>query len=162
MTERFQLHPTLARDGFAVGDLRLSHVLLMNDERFPWFVLVPRRSNIREVYELSRADQILLQDEIAYVGESLMKAFSGNKLNVAALGNQVPQLHVHLVVRFHHDACWPNPIWCQGWKLGKRLFVSGWRSTIRGLYRNREKLSQYLFDSVEAVGLPNVLVHSCA
>jgi diadenosine tetraphosphate (Ap4A) HIT family hydrolase len=114
MTERFQLHPTLARDGFAVGDLRLSHVLLMNDERFPWFVLVPRRSNIREVYELSRADQILLQDEIAYVGESLMKAFSGNKLNVAALGNQVPQLHVHLVVRFHHDACWPNPIWCQG------------------------------------------------
>ncbi|RMH36081.1 MAG: HIT domain-containing protein [Gammaproteobacteria bacterium] len=111
---RFELHPTLARDGFTVGDLPLSHVLLMNDERFPWFILVPRRPNIREVYELSQADRILLQDEIAYFGESLMKALSGNKLNVAALGNQVPQLHVHLVVRFHHDAAWPNPIWCQG------------------------------------------------
>lgn len=114
MATKFQLHPRLVEDSFSIGDMPLSHVLLMNDERFPWFILVPRRSDIREFYELTREDRVRLQDEIAYLGQSLMCAFNGDKFNVAALGNQVPQLHVHLVIRYHNDPCWPNPIWCQG------------------------------------------------
>ncbi len=107
----FTLHPQLEADTAEVGDLELSRVLLMNDSRYPWLILVPRRDNVREVYELDAEDQSELAYEITRVGKIMMELLDGHKLNVAALGNVVPQLHVHVVVRMEDDPAWPAPVW---------------------------------------------------
>jgi diadenosine tetraphosphate (Ap4A) HIT family hydrolase len=111
---KFELHPQLAADTFVIGDLPLCRVLLMNDARFPWVILVPRRKDISEIYDLTMQDQQLLWQESALVAEKLMKLTEADKMNIAALGNVVPQLHVHHVARFQTDAVWPKPIWGQG------------------------------------------------
>jgi diadenosine tetraphosphate (Ap4A) HIT family hydrolase len=111
MTAEFALHPRLAADTIELHRWPLCTVLLMNDARYPWCILVPRRPDIREIYELSGADQQQLLRESSTLGRALMQAFAGTKLNVAALGNVVPQLHVHHIVRFEHDAAWPGPVW---------------------------------------------------
>lgn len=110
----FELHPRLAADTRMVGDLPLCRVLLMNDARFPWLILVPRQPDLREVYQLADADQIRLWQEATRAGEIMMAEFEGDKLNLAALGNQVPQLHLHVIVRRETDAAWPGPVWGQG------------------------------------------------
>lgn len=110
----FELHPQLAADTFTVGDLPLCRMLLMNDARFPWVILVPRRDNISEFYQLSMQDQQLLWQESALVAEKLMQLTEADKLNLAALGNVVPQLHLHHVARFQEDMAWPKPVWGQG------------------------------------------------
>jgi diadenosine tetraphosphate (Ap4A) HIT family hydrolase len=107
----FALHPQLAADTAVAGDFPLCRLLLMNDARYPWFILVPRREGVREIYELADADQAQLAAESAQLGRALMEAFEGHKLNVAALGNMVPQLHVHHVVRYTGDDAWPAPVW---------------------------------------------------
>jgi len=106
-----EIHPQLADDCIVLGHFPLCHLLLMNDCQYPWFILVPARSDIREIYQLEIADQRQLLDESCRLSEFLMEAYAGDKLNVAALGNQVPQLHVHHIVRFRTDAAWPAPIW---------------------------------------------------
>lgn len=110
----FILHPRLAADTAEVLEWPLSRVLLMNDSRFPWVILVPRRDEVRELYELSAVDQSQFLTESIVLGRTLMQHFLGHKLNVAALGNLVPQLHIHHIVRFEHDACWPKPVFGQG------------------------------------------------
>jgi diadenosine tetraphosphate (Ap4A) HIT family hydrolase len=110
----FQLHPKLADDCFVVTDWPLCKVLLMNDSRFPWLILVPAREGLREIYELSATDQLQFLHESVTLGRLLMQHWQGLKLNVAALGNMVPQLHVHHIVRFADDPCWPGPVWGQG------------------------------------------------
>lgn len=107
----FELHPQLAKDCVQVIDLPLDRVLLMNDANYPWLVLVPRRPGLRELYELGDTDLATFWHESAEVARRLMAHFGGIKFNVAALGNQVPQLHVHHVVRSSEDAAWPRPIW---------------------------------------------------
>lgn len=107
----FELHPQLAADSHPVGDLALCRVLLMNDANYPWLILVPRRPAIREVYELPADEQSLLWEEVSRVGEAMMAAFKGHKLNIGALGNMVPQLHVHVLVRQQTDLAWPGPVW---------------------------------------------------
>ena len=107
----FELHPQLAKDCLVVGDLPLDRVLLMNDANYPWLVLVPRRVGLRELYELEASDLAQFWRESAEVGRRMMAHFDGGKFNVAALGNQVPQLHVHHVVRHATDPAWPRPIW---------------------------------------------------
>ena len=107
----FSLHPQLAQDTIVVGELPLCRLLLMNDAQYPWFILVPRCSGIREIYELHETDQAQLWRESAELSRAVMRAFAGNKLNVAALGNVVPQLHVHHVVRYPGDPAWPGPVW---------------------------------------------------
>src|SRR5579871_4802694 len=102
----FALHPDLERDTFFVADLALCRALLMNNRLFPWLVLVPRVINMREIMDLSDADRHRLMDEIAHASRVMMSVFSPDKLNVAALGNQVPQLHVHVIARFTADAAW--------------------------------------------------------
>lgn len=105
------LHPQLEHDCFPVGHLPMSQVLMMNDCQYPWFILVPRRGNVREIYELSALDQACVWHEVSWLGEQLMQRFDGHKLNVGALGNMVPQLHIHLIVRQQTDIAWPRPIW---------------------------------------------------
>lgn len=86
----------------------------MNDSRYPWCILVPRREDLREVYELDREEQVQLWQESALLGRAMMEAFGGDKLNLAALGNLVPQLHIHHIVRYRDDAAWPGPVWGVG------------------------------------------------
>jgi diadenosine tetraphosphate (Ap4A) HIT family hydrolase len=110
----FALDPTLAADTVAVGDLGLSTLLLARDARFPWLILVPRRPGMVEIIDLAPADRALLLDEIAAVSEALRSVTGCDKLNVAALGNQVRQLHVHVIARFRTDPAWPRPVWGSG------------------------------------------------
>jgi diadenosine tetraphosphate (Ap4A) HIT family hydrolase len=110
----FDLHPTLARDTVEVTRLPLCRVLLMRDKRFPWLILVPERAAVRELHELPPEDRARLIEEVARVGETLERLFQPDKLNAGALGNIVPQLHVHVVARFANDAAWPGPVWGSG------------------------------------------------
>ena len=105
------IHSQLSADCIALGRFSLCHLLLMNDSNYPWFILVPDRDDIREIYQLDAADREQLLDESCRLSEFVMSAFGGDKLNVAALGNQVPQLHLHHIVRYESDAAWPAPIW---------------------------------------------------
>lgn len=108
-----ELHPLLQQDCIVIGKLELCHLLLMNDANYPWFILVPDREGISEIFELSEADQQLLLLESSRLGQFLVERFKADKLNVAALGNVVPQLHVHHIVRYKNDISWPKPVWGQ-------------------------------------------------
>lgn len=107
----FKLHADLVRDGHYVGDFPLSALLLIKDEAYPWCVLVPRVANIKDAYQLTEDDHIALTRESRCLSSAMMAAFKGEKMNVAALGNMTPQLHVHHIVRFKSDPAWPGPIW---------------------------------------------------
>lgn len=107
----FELHPRLAADTVPVGVLPLCRVLLMNDISFPWCILVPAREGIREIHALAAADQLQLLQEISGISAAMEAAFAADKMNVAALGNVVPQLHVHVIARFEADPVWPAPVW---------------------------------------------------
>lgn len=115
MTESaFSLHPRLAADTLPIGELALCQVLLMNDARFPWIILVPRRPALREIIDLAPEDQATLLAEITAVSRVLQRLIEPQKLNVAAIGNVVAQLHVHVVARFEDDTAWPAPVWGHG------------------------------------------------
>jgi len=105
------LHPQLEHDAMTLGDLPLSRLLVSNDANYPWLLLVPRRSGVREIIDLGDADQAQLMTEIAMVSRVLKVVTACEKLNVAAIGNVVPQLHVHVVARRSGDPAWPKPIW---------------------------------------------------
>ena len=110
----FELDGRLAADTFVLGSTSLSRVLLMNDARFPWLILVPERADVSEPFDLSEADQEQLWQESMRLGGAMKAHFAADKINVAALGNQVAQLHVHHIARFHVDAAWPGPVWGVG------------------------------------------------
>ena len=110
-SSEFALHPQLAADCLVVGELRLCLVLLANDSQYPWLILVPKRVNLREAHHLNSADQQQLMAESCAVAAVLESELGAEKINVAALGNMVPQLHVHHVARFSADPAWPAPIW---------------------------------------------------
>ncbi len=107
----FQLHPRLQQDCFLVGHLALSRLLMMNDSQYPWFILVPQRSGISEIYQLNAADRQQLQTESCLLAESMVTLYRPDKLNVANIGNLVPQLHIHHVARYKTDIAWPAPVW---------------------------------------------------
>jgi diadenosine tetraphosphate (Ap4A) HIT family hydrolase len=111
VTPEFALHPRLAADTTTLGDFPLCRLLLMNDAQYPWCILVPRRDGAREIYLLDERDQQQLLRESAQLSRAMMTAFAGHKLNVAALGNVVPQLHLHHIVRQPGDPAWPGPVW---------------------------------------------------
>ncbi len=110
----FELDPQLEADTFPVGITSLNRIVLMNDSRFPWLILVPERPDIREPFELTDEDQRTLMQESMITGKSLKALFNAHKLNIAALGNQVSQLHIHHIARFRTDAAWPRPVWGVG------------------------------------------------
>lgn len=110
----FELHERLFADTFRVADLTLCRVLLMNDRRFPWLILVPRREGLRDFDDVAAAEKAHFHSEIDLVSAVLRAATSAEKMNIAALGNMVPQLHVHVIARFFGDAAWPAPVWGAG------------------------------------------------
>ena len=107
----FELHPRLRQDCVLLRKLELCQLLLMNDANFPWFILVPEREDVSEIYQLSQQDQHQLLAESSRLSEFMQQNYQADKLNVAVLGNIVPQLHMHHIARFRHDACWPGPVW---------------------------------------------------
>ena len=107
----FNLHPQLAKDTFLVGEFPLSTCRLMNDCQFPWLILIPRVPGIKELYELNSSDQAQFLRESSWLSSQLAKTFQADKMNIAALGNQVPQFHFHHIVRYQNDSAWPNPVW---------------------------------------------------
>jgi diadenosine tetraphosphate (Ap4A) HIT family hydrolase len=114
----FILHPKLAADTAVIADWPLSRVLLMNDKRFPWLILVPRCAGVSEIFDLDERTRVALMGEIARAGEKLKawaRARGGcDKINIGSLGNMVPQLHIHVVARVATDAAWPAPVWGAG------------------------------------------------
>lgn len=110
----FKLDERLFKDTVVLGDFTLCRVLLMNDSRYPWLILVPRRAGISELFELEMAEQQQLWQETSYVGQVLKDVFQADKINIATLGNVVKQLHMHIVVRMQDDAAWPAPVWGNG------------------------------------------------
>lgn len=111
MDNEFQLNARLAADCIKIGRLPLSLLLLLNDARYPWFVLVPQRTGISEIFELSVADQQQLCRESVQLSQHMKQAFHADKMNTGALGNLVSQLHIHHIARFSSDPAWPGPVW---------------------------------------------------
>lgn len=107
----FTLDAQLQKDTIAIASLPLCELLLMNDANYPWLILVPRRADVRELIELSAEDQLQFMQESNAVARLLQTQFSAEKLNIAALGNVVAQLHIHHIARFKSDAVWPKPVW---------------------------------------------------
>ncbi len=107
----FELHADLQRDCFVIGDLPLCRVLAMNDATYPWFILVPRRTGLRELYDLPDAERAQFMHESTVFARLVAREFSADKMNVAALGNVTPQLHIHHIVRYIGDPAWPSPVW---------------------------------------------------
>ena len=112
--DHFEPDARLVEDSYPVTELPLCQLRLMNDTRFPWLVLIPRRRGVSEVFELEEADQQQLWREAGRLGRAFKTLMEADKLNVASLGNLVPQLHLHLVLRREGDAAWPGPVWGQG------------------------------------------------
>ncbi len=110
----FSLDTRLAGDSHLVGELSLSQLRLMEDARFPWLILVPRIAGARELIDLDAKDRGQLLEEITLVGRALEALARPDKLNIAAIGNVVAQLHVHIIARFTGDALWPDPVWGRG------------------------------------------------
>ena len=107
----WSLHPQLARDTITIGDLPLSRVLIINDANYPWLLLVPRHLGANEIVDLEEVEQAQLMTETTRVARALREITKCDKLNIAALGNVVPQLHVHVIARRKTDAAWPRPVW---------------------------------------------------
>ncbi|HEX19601.1 MAG TPA: HIT domain-containing protein [Acidiferrobacteraceae bacterium] len=106
-----RLHPQLEKDCLLIGHFPLCHLLLMRDANYPWLILVPDREDINEIFQLSKSDQQQLMQESSILASVLVEQFQADKINIAALGNVVPQLHIHHIVRYKDDAAWPAPVW---------------------------------------------------
>lgn len=119
----FAIHEQLAADTLPVCDLKLCTVLLMNDARFPWLILVPRQKDLVEIMDLAAGERAILIEEIAVAGEALRSVAPSDKINIGSLGNIVSQLHVHVVARVHGDAAWPKPVWGSG---PAKPYDAGW------------------------------------
>jgi diadenosine tetraphosphate (Ap4A) HIT family hydrolase len=110
-TMTFQLHPRLQQDCIDVGKFSLCRLLMMNDSRYPWFILVPELTDKQEIYQLDAMDRGVLLEESCYLAEKLADFYQADKMNIATIGNIVPQLHIHHIVRYQTDSAWPAPIW---------------------------------------------------
>jgi len=107
----FELHHRLKADTLHVTSLPLSELLMMNDSQYPWFILVPRQNYCTEIYQLTDCDRIQLLEESCQLAKILQTQFNPDKLNIATIGNLVPQLHMHHICRYSDDPSWPAPVW---------------------------------------------------
>ncbi|HYC16609.1 MAG TPA: HIT domain-containing protein [Pseudolabrys sp.] len=130
VTKGWSLHPQLTRETVPIGDMPLVRVLLANDANYPWLILVPRLPALVELIDLEENAQVQLIGEVAAAARALKAVTECDKLNIAALGNQVPQLHVHVIARRRTDAAWPKPVWGVKPPLA---YDDGTRATLLGL-----------------------------
>lgn len=137
----FQLHPRLQQDCLPVGRFALCRILWMNDSQYPWAILVPQRPDITEIYQLAPDDRQQLLNESCWLAEALVALYQPDKLNIAAIGNLVPQLHVHHVARYRGDMAWPGPVWGKFAATPYPVHEAESRIT-----RLRESLQRYLID----------------
>ncbi len=108
----FTLHPQLAQDCAVVGDYPICRVLLNKQfSQFPWLILVPKRTGLRDLTDMAEQDYLPVMEEVRAAHDTLRDLSGADKMNMAAIGNMVPQLHIHLIARFKDDACWPKPVW---------------------------------------------------
>lgn len=107
----FVMDSRLQQDSHVLGDFPLCRLLLSKDANYPWFILVPKRAGVSELFDLSQEDQLQFWKETTYLAEALKGEFAADKMNVATLGNVVSQMHMHVIVRHQHDAAWPAPVW---------------------------------------------------
>lgn len=110
----FTLHPTLERDSHHLAWLSLCEIRIIDDARWQWLLLIPQRPDIKEIYELAPLDQVMMTFETNLVAEALQMTTECDKLNIATIGNKVPQLHQHIIARQIDDAAWPEPVWGKG------------------------------------------------
>lgn len=127
----FELHPQLEQDSVLLGQFPLSLVLLSRDANYPWCILVPRRDDMREIHHLADEDRVQLMLESCHLAEVMVDLFVPDKMNVAVLGNKVPQLHMHHVARVSTDPAWPGPVW--GSVAAKPYSVDELNSTVKRL-----------------------------
>lgn len=118
--EKFVLHPQLEKDTFSVGNLGLSKILLMNDRRYPWIILVPRLPNLSDITDLNESERKDFIEEINFIAAAMKRYFQPERMNIAMLGNVVPQLHCHIIARFTDDFAWAKPVW----GIGEAVFYS--------------------------------------
>ena len=111
MNSSFHLHPQLKKDSIHIQDFTLCQLRIINDRRFPWCVLVPKIANIKEIWDLNQQQQLLLYTESMTVVKLLETQFNPDKINIASIGNVVPQLHIHHIARYESDSAWPKPVW---------------------------------------------------
>lgn len=111
MSDAFKLHPQLAADSYLIAKWALCEVRLIKDANYPWLVLVPQKPDLKDFDDLSPADMVTAGEEVRQASKVLRNLYQPDKLNVASLGNQVPQLHIHVIARFEGDVAWPKPIW---------------------------------------------------
>ena len=142
-----EIHPQLLADCILLGRFPLCRVLLMNDSQYPWFILVPDREAIREIYQLDDIDRTRLWDESCRLSAWLMATFEGDKFNLAALGNQVAQLHLHHIVRYRGDPAWPAPVW------GRHPAIP---YTEKAVNEIRAKLARSGLNGFEAISEPGI------
>ena len=109
--KKFLLNEKIFNDTILICDLPLCKFLLMNDSNYPWYILVPRRPNIVELFDLSKEDRIQLDNETVVVSKFINDSFKPDKINIATLGNIVSQFHIHIIARFSNDNAWPEPVW---------------------------------------------------
>jgi diadenosine tetraphosphate (Ap4A) HIT family hydrolase len=131
-TSMWTLDPQLDADTVLVKDLAVSRVLLNDDANYPWLILVPQRTGMVELIDLNEADRAALWNEIALASQALKAVTRCHKLNVAQLGNQVAQLHIHIIAREKSDAAWPNPVWG---KAPRKPYETGARDALIGQLR---------------------------
>ena len=136
MESVWSLHPQLAQDTIPVGDLPLARVLLANDANYPWLILVPRLPGLVELIDLEENAQVQLLGEISAAARALKKVTACDKLNIAALGNQVAQLHVHVIARRRSDVAWPKPVWGVKPALA---YAQGQQATLREIVAGRTR-----------------------
>lgn len=110
----FVLNSTLENDSFPLLETELCLIRLINDNRYPWVLVVPKVENARELHDLSHDQQMTIMTTATALGRVLKSGFGADKINTAAIGNMVPQLHVHVVARWQDDAAWPGPVWGVG------------------------------------------------
>ncbi len=127
----FQIHERLAAETLAVTRWPLCRVLLMNDRTYPWLILVPERAGLKDLHDLAPADHGAVMAEIGRAARALQRLFTPDKMNIAALGNVVPQLHIHVIARFATDPAWPRPVW--GVRPPEPYDQSGARETVARL-----------------------------
>lgn len=132
-TGRFTLDERLARDSSYLAKNDLCELRLMHDARWPWLLLIPRVADVREVYELSPGQQHQLWDTAGRVAQTLSALLSADKINVAALGNVVSQLHVHIIARYRSDPAWPAPVWGCAATDDSRYTAAGWHDRVDSL-----------------------------